>query len=161
MGRSGPKYGARMKRREFVRQASGGLMVSAFAWQARATTSPFRLSVITDDLSQDFDRACNIAANDFGLKWVEVRELWKKNCMALDANEIAEARRIVERHGLQVTDIASPLFKVDWKGAPRSKFSPEGDKFSANYTFDQQGEILERAIALAKTFGSQRVRCFV
>ena len=57
-----------------------------------------------------------------------------------DANEIAEARRTLERHGLQVTDVASPLFKVDWKGAPRSKFSPKGDQFSANYTFDQQGK---------------------
>jgi L-ribulose-5-phosphate 3-epimerase len=149
-----------MRRREFMRQAGGAAVASTFAGRVRASNSPFRLSVITDELTQDFDRACNIAANDFGLKWVEVRELWKKNCMALDANEIAEARRTLERHGLQVTDVASPLFKVDWKGAPRSKFSPKGDQFSANYTFDQQGEVLERAIALTKTFGTQRIRCF-
>src|SRR5947207_7553181 len=107
-----------MRRREFMRQAGGAAVASTFAGRVRASNSPFRLSVITDELTQDFDRACNIAANDFGLKWVEVRELWKKNCMALDANEIAEARRTLERHGLQVTDVASPLFKVDWKGAP-------------------------------------------
>lgn len=123
-------------------------------------SSPFRLSVITDELTQDFDRACSIAAKDFGLKWVEIRELWKKNSMALDTNQIAEARRILDRYGLQVTDIASPLFKVDWKGAPRSKFSPTGDQFNANYTFEQQGEVLERSIALAKAWGTERIRCF-
>lgn len=135
-------------------------------WAGEANTgtntmrSPFRLSVITDELTQDFDRACSIAAKDFGLKWVEIRELWKKNSMALDKNEIAEARRILNRYGLQVTDIASPLFKVDWKGAPRSKFSPTGDEFNANYTFEQQGEVLERSIALAKAWGTERIRCF-
>ncbi len=149
-----------MKRREFMQQAGGGIVCSVLAGQAWASNSPFHLSVITDELTQDFDRACSIAATDFGLKWVEVRELWNKNSMALDGNEIAEARRIVERHGLRVTDIASPLFKVDWKGAPRSKFSPTGDQFNANYTFEQQGEVLERAIALAKTFGTERIRCF-
>jgi L-ribulose-5-phosphate 3-epimerase len=158
-----------MKRREFLIRGSGAFMgsaLSAFPWSSKAEartnsmTSPFRLSVITDELTQDFDRACSIALKDFDLKWVEVRELWKKNSMALDANEIAEARRILDRYGLRVTDIASPLFKVDWKGAPRSKFSPTGDQFNASYTFEQQGEVLERSIALAKAWGTERIRCF-
>jgi sugar phosphate isomerase/epimerase len=158
-----------MKRREFIAQAGVTVLGSAFgarAWSAQAEkhtnsmSSPFRLSVITDELTQDFDRACSIASKDFGLKWVEVRELWDKNSMALDTNQIAEARRILEHYGLRVTDIASPLFKVDWKGAPPSKYSPKGDQFNASYTFDQQGEVLELAIALAKTLGTQRIRCF-
>jgi len=123
-------------------------------------SSPFRLSVITDELTQDFDRACSIAAKDFNLKWVEIRELWKKNSMALDTKEIAEARRILKRYELRVSDIGSPLFKVDWKGAPVSKYSPKRDEFNANYTFDQQEEVLERSIALAKSFGTERIRCF-
>jgi sugar phosphate isomerase/epimerase len=59
-----------------------------------------------------------------------------------------------------VTDIASPLFKVDWPGAPKSKFSPKGAQFNADFTYDQQGEVLERSIALAKAFRTDRVRCF-
>src|SRR5690242_13499218 len=152
-----------MKRREFLIQGSGvlGTAFSAYSWSStNSMSSPFRLSVITDELTQDFDRACSIAAKDFGLKWVEIRELWKKNSMALDANEIAEARRILDRYGLRVTDIASPLFKVDWKGAPRSKFSPKHDEFNASYTFEQQGEVLERSIALAKAWSTERIRCF-
>src|SRR5437016_3031416 len=128
-----------MKRREFIAQAGVTVLGSAFgarAWSGQAEkhmnsmSSPFRLSVITDELTQDFDRACSIAAKDFGFKCVELRELWNKNSMALNANEIAEARRILEHHGLRVTDLASPLFKVDWKGAPLSKYSPKGDQFN-------------------------------
>jgi len=83
----------------------------------------------------------------------------EQNIVSLDASQVAEAQRILKKYELRVTDIASPLFKTDWKGAPRSKFS-EADDFHANFTFDQQHEVLERAIEMAKAFGTDRVRCF-
>ena len=122
--------------------------------------SPFRIAVINDELGQDFGRACEVASHEFGLEWIELRGMWNKNILKLDASEIAEARRILEKYKLRVTDIASPLFKVDWPGAPKSKFSPKGAQFKADFTFDQQGEVLERSIALAKAFNTDRVRCF-
>jgi L-ribulose-5-phosphate 3-epimerase len=122
--------------------------------------SPFRISAINDELGQDFGRACEVISREFGLEWIELRGMWSKNIMKLDASEVAEARRILEKYKLRVTDIASPLFKVDWPGAPKSKFSPKGAQFNADFTYDQQGEVLERSIALAKAFRTDRVRCF-
>jgi L-ribulose-5-phosphate 3-epimerase len=122
--------------------------------------SPFRIAVINDELGQDFGRACEVASHEFGMEWIELRGMWNKNILHLDATEVAEARRILEKTKLRVTDIASPLFKVDWPGAPKSKFSPKGAQFKADFTFDQQGEVLERSIALAKAFNTERVRCF-
>src|SRR5205814_56116 len=52
-----------------------------------------------------------------------------------------------------------PLFKIDWPGAPKSKFS-EAKSFGANFSLAQQGEVLERSIDLAKEFQTDRVRCF-
>jgi L-ribulose-5-phosphate 3-epimerase len=121
---------------------------------------PFRVSVITDEISQDFGHACEIAANEFGMSWVELRGLWNKNILSLDAKEIAEAGRILDKFDLRVTDIASPLFKVDWPGAPKSKFSPATAQFNADFTFDQQGDVLDRCISLAKSFRTDRIRCF-
>ena len=72
--------------------------------------SPFRVAVINDEITQDFGRACEIAAHEFGMEWIELRGMWNKNLLQLDAKEIAEARRILERNKLRVTDIASPLF---------------------------------------------------
>lgn len=123
-------------------------------------SSPFRISVINDELTQDFDRACAIVSQEFGLQWIELRGMWNKNLLHLEANEIAEARRILERYRLRVTDIASPLFKTDWKGAPLSSFSSKRDQFGADFTFDQQDEVLNRCIELAKAFRTDRVRCF-
>jgi L-ribulose-5-phosphate 3-epimerase len=122
--------------------------------------SPFRIAVINDEIDQDFAHACEIAAREFSMQWIELRGMWNKNLLRLDAREIAEARRILEKFQLRVTDIASPLFKVDWPGAPLSKFSPKRDQFNADFTFDQQNDVLERSIALAKAFNTDRVRCF-
>src|ERR1700756_2339517 len=123
-------------------------------------SSTFRVAVINDEVGQDFGRACEVIAHEFGLEWIELRGMWNKNLLNLDANEIAEARRILEKYKLRVTDIASPLFKVDWPGAPLSKFSPKRDQFNADFTSEQQPEVLERSIALAKAFSTDRVRCF-
>jgi L-ribulose-5-phosphate 3-epimerase len=121
--------------------------------------SPFRISVINDEISQDFGHACEVASREFGMGWIELRGMWKKNIVNLDEKEVAEARRILEKYQLKVTDIASPLFKVDWPGAPKSKFS-EAKSFGANFSLEQQDEVLDRALDMAKSFQTDRVRCF-
>jgi len=121
--------------------------------------SVFKVAVITDEIAQDFGHACEVASSAFGMRWVELRELWNKNILSLDATEVAEAKRILRNYGLRVTDIASPLFKVDWPGAPLSKYS-QRDEFNAGFTFAQQEEVLERAIESAQLFATDRVRCF-
>ncbi|MGD1078438.1 MAG: sugar phosphate isomerase/epimerase family protein [Candidatus Sulfotelmatobacter sp.] len=131
---------------------------SRFASQSDPS-SPFRISVINDEISQDFGHACEVASREFGMSWIELRGMWKKNIVNLDEKEVAEARRILEKYQLKVTDIASPLFKVDWPGAPKSRFS-EAKSFGANFTLEQQDEVLERAMEMAKSFQTDRVRCF-
>ena len=123
-------------------------------------TSKFKLSVITDEITQDLGHALEIASREFGLGYVELRSMWKKNIIHLDEKETAEAHRLLKKYELRVTDIASPLFKTDWPDAPKSKYSPKNPQFGADYTFAQQGEVLERAIGAAKAFGTDRVRCF-
>jgi len=122
--------------------------------------SPFRIAIINDEIGQDFGRACEVASREFQIDWIELRGMWNKNLLRLDAKEVEEARRILQKNNLRITDIASPLFKVDWQGAPQSKFSPQRDQFNADFTFDQQDEVLERTIELAKVFNTDRVRCF-
>jgi L-ribulose-5-phosphate 3-epimerase len=147
-----------IRRREFIAGMGAAALASKAAWASM--DSPFHIGVITDEISQDFGHACDVAANDFGMHFIELRELWGKNLFSLDSKQVAEARAIVDKHNLQVCDIASPLFKVDWPGAPRSKFSPTGDAFNASFTFAQQDDVLAHSIELAKTFNCERVRAF-
>jgi L-ribulose-5-phosphate 3-epimerase len=148
-------------RREFLAGIAAIGAVRAASRFALATSagSPFRVSVINDEISQDFGHACEVAARDFGMQWMELRSMWNKNIVALDEKEVAESHRILEKNQLKITDIASPLFKVDWPGAPKSKFS-EAKSFNAAFDWKQQDEVFERAIEMAKSFGTNRVRIF-
>ncbi len=120
----------------------------------------FKLSVINDEITADFGRAAEVAAQEFGLQFIEIRALWGKNIMMLDAKEIAEARKILEKYKLRVSSIASPIFKTDWPGAPTSKFSPRRDQFGADFTYEQQDELLERGFELMRVFQVDRIRIF-
>jgi len=152
-----------VSRREFL--AGMGALAAAIPHQIRdpiprVSNRRFHISVINDEIGQDFDHVCEVVAMEFGMEWIELRGMWNKNVVNLEADEIVRAQRILSKHQLKVTDIASPLFKTDWPGAPKSKFSPTGPQFGADFTFDQQGEVLDRSLALAKAFGAERVRCF-
>jgi len=123
--------------------------------------SPFKISVINDEVSQDFEHSCQIISQEFGLTHIELRAMWNKNVLKLDANEIAEAQRILRKYDLKVTDIASPFFKVDFPGAPLSKkFAYRRDQFMADFTYAQQEEVFDRCIATAKSFQTSHVRIF-
>jgi sugar phosphate isomerase/epimerase len=148
-------------RRTFVVGAAAAVSVLALPALAQKPKSPFRVAVITDEISPDFERACHVASQEFGMHWVELRSMWGKNLMDLPAEQISAAQRILEKYSLRVTDIASPLFKTDWPGAPRSPYGSKGDMHGAvASTFKEQDEILEKSIALAKQFKTDKVRCF-
>jgi sugar phosphate isomerase/epimerase len=140
----------------FARNASR----AAGARSPSPTTCPFRLAVINDEITQDFEQACSIASKSFGLQWIELRSMWNKNVTELNAKEIDEARKILAAHNLQVTDIASPLYKTDWPGAPRSSQSEKRDQFGADFDATAQDRLLDHCIELASAFGADRIRCF-
>ena len=121
-------------------------------------TPTFNVSVLSDEISQDFGRALEVAAKEVGLGYVDLREINKKNIMSWDAKEIADARRLLDKFQVRVACIASPIFKVDWPGAPRSKYSPKGSEFGAAFTFDQQDELLDRSFELARAFNTDRIQ---
>jgi L-ribulose-5-phosphate 3-epimerase len=160
-----------ISRREFLASlgltaaATAASSIPAFAFSG-PLRSPFKIAVINDEVGQDFGHVCEVASKEFGMQWIELRGMWDKNIVNLDAKEVAEARRILQKNNLRVTDIASPLFKTDWPGAPKSKYSPKAspgkshDQFGADFTFEQQNEVFERSIAMAKAFNTDRVRCF-
>ena len=150
-----------VSRREFFVGAATVAAASRLPLFAQSAKScPFRLAVINDEISQDFDHACYVASKDFGLHWIELRGMWDKNLTELSDQQISEAVKILEKYKLRVTDIASPLFKTDWPGAPISKESPHHDQFKADFDFKQQDDLLKHCIELSKTFKTERIRCF-
>jgi sugar phosphate isomerase/epimerase len=149
-----------ISRRGFVASMAA---VSAVAAGRRgfgfAATQRFKVAVITDEITQDFDHACAVASKEFGMHWVELRAMWGKSLMALDDTQLGEVEKTLAKYGLQVTDIASPLFKADWPGAPKSEFGPKNNTASGD-VLKREDEVLEKSVALAKRFKTDKVRCF-
>jgi len=147
-------------RRNFL--AGAGSIAAACAAKplfAMASKSPFRIAVISDEISPDFDHACSVISKDFGLQWVELRSMWGKTVHDLSDAQLADAQKILAKYSLRVTDMGSPLFKVDWPGAPKSSHGSKHD-FGAEETFKQQNDLLTKYIALAKRFKTDKIRCF-
>ena len=149
-------------RRGFLQSASAIALTLPQILRAAATT--FKVAVINDEISPDFDHACSVVAKDFGLQWIELRGMWGKNLINLDDSELARAEAILAKYKLRVTDIASPLFKTDFPGAPRSKSRPQvdhaADAHGASVVFAEQDKLLDQCIALAHRFKTNRIRCF-
>jgi len=119
---------------------------------------PFHIAVINDEIGTDFEFTCKVAAEDFGLKYIEIRSIGKTNIADASDAELADAKKILAKYSLQVTDLASPLFKVDFPGEKRADGKME--KNPPADTFAHQTEVLEKCIHVARTLGTTRIRCF-
>ena len=92
-------------RRDFLAGASMtavSIAATKSSFAATAADSPFHISVISDEISQDFDHACSVIANDFGLEWVELREIGGKNLQKLTESEVADAQKTLTKYKMKV-----------------------------------------------------------
>jgi len=137
--------------------AGAGALCAPHCLLAQAQ-SPFKLGVISDEISNDFNHACAVASKEFGLQWISLRTLWNRSVVDLDPGDVSRAKTILKKYNLQVRQIAGPLFKSDWPEAPRSKFSAK--QYFANADFFHQHNVLARCFALAEEFKTDMIRCF-
>jgi sugar phosphate isomerase/epimerase len=124
-------------------------------WAAKL--SQFKLGVITDEITQDFEQAL-IWAKRFGLNWVELRIIWGKYVTEFTPDEVKRAKDLLATYGLRVSVVDSPFFKTALPGTT-SRFD-EGKKNPLQSDFSQQQAVLERAISRARDFGTDKVRIF-
>ncbi len=104
----------------------------------------FKRAVITDEISQDFARAVEIAGR-YGLQGVELRSAWDKNPHELDVYEIKQIKEIAGRAGMAIPCIAAPVFKC--------RVDDDGE-------YHNHLEILKRSIGVARQVGAGLVRGF-
>jgi len=70
----------------------------------------FKLGVITDEISQDVERAAAVS-KEMGLDCIELRGCWGKNIKDLTNAEVQRIKKIAKAAELQVICLASPFFK--------------------------------------------------
>lgn len=72
----------------------------------------FKTSVITDEVSQDFDEACRLA-DDFGLSAVEIRSVEDTAFENFSDEQIARFKKTADKYGLNISAACASLFKCN------------------------------------------------
>ncbi|MDR3677205.1 MAG: sugar phosphate isomerase/epimerase [Acidobacteriota bacterium] len=121
-------------------------------------TVPFKLGVITDEISQDLDEALEFIAS-YSLSYCELRTVGGKNIMSMSQPELEHAKQIIDKHHFQVSDIASPLYKWDLPGIPALPTQERG-LFKAQLTEQDAEDALNKSFQIARLFGTDKVRIF-
>ena len=103
----------------------------------------FKLSVITDEVSQDLETVARFA-DRFELDGVEIRSVWSRNPQNL-LHQKDDIKRILRKYELDVSAIASPFFKAD---------------VDNNDEYEEHLDILRNCIQLAQALDTNIIRGF-
>ena len=122
-------------------------------------TPQFKLAAITDEFSPDLATALE-AMVPIGMTGAELRVVFGKNIMDLDADQLKQAKDLLAQHGMTVVAIASPLLKCVLDGGPVADTRFQQDIFNAKHTFADQPRLAEHAFELAQYFGAKIIRVF-
>ena len=117
-----------------------------------------KLGVITDEISQDLDKALEFCAG-YSLTYCELREIGGRNIMSLSHDDLQRAKQIVDKRQFKVTEIASPLFKYNLPEMPAQP-SQKRDTFMASFTEEDTEDLLKRSFEIARLFGTDKIRIF-
>lgn len=116
-----------------------------------------RLSVITDELSQDLEYALSAMA-EYDVRGAELRGLWGTNIADIGPAHVKRARAALAARDAVVTCLATPIMKCDLDSASRS-VSGQMHLASAR-TMDEQADVLKRCLDLAGQFETPYIRVF-
>jgi len=145
-----------MNRRDFLASSAAATLLASLPAGA-ADVKRFNLGVITDEITQDFEHALQWAKG-FGLGLVELRFVWNKYVTDFTADDVKRAKDLLAKYEIKVSVLDTPYFKTLLPGT-HSKFAG-GKPDPMQSGFSQQSAILERGIARARDFGTDKVRIF-
>ena len=104
----------------------------------------FKMAVISDEVSQDFQTVVDVAA-EYKLNGVEIRSVWDKPPQDLTDDDMAKMKDILGKAGIEVAGIASPFYKCE--------IDSEEERC-------EHIQILRKCIKMAHFFGTNIVRGF-
>ena len=119
----------------------------------------FPIAGITDEFSFDLDAALDAMAT-VGMTGAELRLIGDRNIIDFSDDEVADVRRKVERRGMRVLSIASPVLKCVLPDAPPIDERFQQDVFGSAYTIDDQPRLSKRAFEIAEMTGAKIIRVF-
>ena len=153
--------GNKLTRRDFSSMLAGlGLGAALPALGKAKKAMPFKLGIITDEITEDFEQALDFISH-YSLHYCELRDLWKKNIMNASQDDLNRAKGLIKKHHLTVSDIGSPIFKYNLPQMPAPRhLNEKRDTFRANFAEQDSEDLLKKSFELARFFGTPIVRVF-
>jgi sugar phosphate isomerase/epimerase len=148
----------RLTRRDVLKGTAAAGALSALGAGDTDPARGFHLGIITDELTSNLDEAIAFITS-YKLHWCELREAWGKNLMISPQEDLDRAKKLLADRGVQVSDIASPLFKWNAPGL-NTKPNEKHDPAKGNFTEEDGDTALEKSFQLAHFFGTTKVRIF-
>lgn len=116
-----------------------------------------KLSVITDEISQDFGHSLDVML-EYGVMGAELRGLWGINVGDLTDDHVAEAQRLMKEREIKVSCLASPFYKCDIDSDDATVAGMMHLAEARSYS--DQIKLLERLCHLAHEFDTNLIRVF-
>ncbi len=118
-----------------------------------------RLSVITDEISQDLGHALNVMA-EYGITDAELRNVYDTYIVDADEATLQKVEAELARTGMRVACIDTPFFKCELDGENGAGESAGPTHGARSRTLDEQMNLLQRSIDLCKRFDAPFIRIF-
>lgn len=154
-----------MNRRDFNRiSAFGALGLAARMSKAEEFDYPWKLGIITDEVSPDLSTVLGRFFPKYGLHWAEIRNVQldgKSRYVYKSATpeQLKDIRQKLDNAGVKMSVLDSAIYKVPLPGT-----KPLGESASelnpAEGIFQNQMEDLKRASEAAHTLGTNKIRIF-
>lgn len=104
----------------------------------------FKLGIITDEITQDLEKALRFA-HEQGLDCFELRSAWEKDPFEYSDADFEEIKRLSDKYSLPLVSISSPFYKCSYFDEDTRRKHIEG---------------LKRLIDKAEFLGVSQIRCF-
>ena len=153
-----------MTRRKLLKAGSAAALGVSVLRSAPTYSYPWKLGVITDEVSLNLEPALHKFCPHYGLKWVELRNMTlgdKPLYVYRDASasELQEIRKHLDDTQIQLSVLDTAVYKIPLPGTV-----PQGanakDLNPAEGEYSRQLEDLKKAAAAAHVLGTQKVRVF-
>jgi L-ribulose-5-phosphate 3-epimerase len=145
-----------MNRRRFLTQTgctAAGWLLSGNGFSSAAPLSKFKLGITTDEVSQDLEAALRFA-QEFGLKWVEIRNIWNQYVTDVTLEDARKAKALLEKYQIKLSVLDSALYKCALPGTKSLRTNKD------EYSYGEQEALLNRAIERSEILGTRFIRVF-
>lgn len=113
-----------------------------------------QLTLISDEMGQDIERVIS-AIIKFGIKSVEVRQVWGKNIVLFTNDELHKLKKIVNDNGMGFSMISGPFAKCI---LPNSKGATKKNSFNRNSNYNLG--FFDRLIEISDILETPNIRIF-